>query len=164
MIKQSGFGYFASGLSLVTQKGIKRFVLIPLAVNFLLFSVAFYYLLSELALWRDTALSHLPDWLTWLEFIFWPLAVIVIIVGFSFIFSAAANWIAAPFNGLLAEKVEQHLTGHTPTGTLMDTMKDVPRMIGREWKKLTYYLPRMILFLILLFSLPVAGQILWVLF
>jgi CysZ protein len=78
------------------------------------------------------------------------------------------NWLAAPFNGLLAEKVEQHLTGkNLNTGSSIDMIKDLPRVLGREWTKLKYYLPRALLFLIL-FWVPVIGQtaapILWFLF
>ena len=45
-----------------------------------------------------------------------------------------------------------------------DLIKDIPRMLAREWTKLCYYLPRAIGFFILLWVLPVIGQILWVLF
>jgi hypothetical protein len=45
----------------------------------------------------------------------------------SFIFSSVANWTAAPFNGLLAEKVEQILTGEAMNDTgMLDVVKDVP--------------------------------------
>ena len=37
-------------------------------------------------------------------------------------------------------------------------------MLGREWTKLCYYLPRAIGFFILLWVLPVIGQVLWVMF
>lgn len=57
------------------------------------------------------------------------------------------NWLAAPFNGLLAEKVEQLLTGKPMnTGSGMDVVKDLPRILGREWIKLKYYLPRALVF------------------
>ena len=69
-----------------------------------------------------------------------------------------ANWIAAPFNGLLAEKVEQILTGEAMNDTgMLDVVKDVPRTFGREWTKLKYYLPKAIGCLIL-FLIPVVGQ------
>jgi len=76
-----------------------------------------------------------------------------------------ANWIAAPFNGLLAEKVEQHLTGQRMDDTgLTDVFKDIPRTVGRELSKLSYYLPRAMGFLLLFFILPIVGQVLWFLF
>jgi CysZ protein len=76
-----------------------------------------------------------------------------------------ANFIAAPFNALLSEKVEQHLTGQPlPDQGFAGFIKDVPRMLGREWTKFTYCFPRALLFLVLFFMLPVIGQLVWFLF
>ena len=87
------------------------------------------------------------------------------LIIFSFIFSTAANWLAAPFNGLLAEKIESLLLGRTAEDTSMSTVvKDIPRTLVREWKKLAYYIPRAIGFFILMLILPVVGQIIWFLF
>ena len=109
--------------------------------------------------------SLLPEWLSWLEWLMWPIAVLVILFSYSMLFTVITNFIAAPFNGLLSEKVELYLTGQKVNDDgLLDTMKDVPRMLGREWTKLCYYLPRAIGFFILLWILPVIGQVLWVLF
>jgi CysZ protein len=163
--------YFFQGFRLITTKGLKRFVFFPLAINLILFSAAFYYLFGEISssiLWMT---DLIPDWewLSWLKdglsYIIWPIAVITILLLFALIFGTLANWIAAPFNGLLAEKVEQHLTGQ-PMGDsgLLDAFKDVPRTLGRELAKLSYYLPRAIGFLLLFFILPLFGQILWFLF
>ncbi|MDF2177230.1 sulfate transporter CysZ [Aliiglaciecola sp. CAU 1673] len=165
----SGVGYFFKGFELIKTKGLRRFVFVPLAVNLLLFAVAFYFLLQEIdsaILWL---LDLIPNWLEWLKdwlaYFIWPLAVIIILVTFSFIFNSIANWIAAPFNGLLAEKVEQHLTGQPLNDEgLLAVIKDIPRTLGREWIKLVYYLPRAIGFLLIFFLLPVAGQLVWFLF
>lgn len=72
--------------------------------------------------------------------------------GLWLFFSTLANWIAAPFNGLLAEQLEARLTGATPPDTgILGIMKDVPRIMKREWQKLAWYLPRAIVLLILYF-------------
>jgi CysZ protein len=44
-------------------------------------------------------------------------AVISVLLVFGYFFSTIANWIAAPFNGLLAEQLEARLTGATPPDT-----------------------------------------------
>lgn len=73
-------------------------------------------------------------------------------VGLWLFFSTLANWIAAPFNGLLAEQLEARLTGATPPDTgILGIMKDVPRIMKREWQKLAWYLPRAIVLLVLYF-------------
>lgn len=164
-LAQSGAGYFFKGFELIREKGIKRFVFIPLAINVLLFSCAFYFMYIELEHYMAILTGWLPSWLTWLNVVIWPLAVITILIIFSFLFSTAANWLAAPFNGLLSEKVECILSGDSaPQGKAIDIVKDIPRTLAREWTKLTYYIPRAIGFFILLWILPVIGQILWFLF
>ncbi|QHJ09848.1 Sulfate transporter CysZ [Paraglaciecola mesophila] len=161
--------YFLQGFSLIQTKGLKRFVFIPLMVNLLLFGVAFYALFGQIDGAIVWLVDLIPDWLGWLKsalsYIIWPLAVISILLIFALIFGTLANWIAAPFNGLLAEKVEKHLTGQDLGDTgVLDVVKDIPRTLGREFAKLAYYIPRALGFLLLFFILPVFGQILWFLF
>ncbi len=113
-------------------------------------------------------MSYVPDWLQWLSYLLWPLAVISVLLVFGYFFSTIANWIAAPFNGLLAEQLEARLTGATPPDTgIFGIMKDVPRIMKREWQKFAWYLPRAIVLLILYF-IPGIGQtvapVLWFLF
>ncbi|MCW8834387.1 MAG: sulfate transporter CysZ [Colwellia sp.] len=164
-LAHSGAGYLFKGFELIRLKGIRRFVFIPLLINLLLFSGAFYFMFIELEHYMALLLDWLPDWLEWLSAVLWPLAVITILVIFSFIFSTAANWLAAPFNGLLSEKVENILVGQaTQNGGMLDIVKDIPRTLGRELTKLSYYLPRAIGFFIILWLLPVFGQIIWFLF
>ena len=163
--------YFFQGFSLIQTKGLKRFVFIPLMVNLLLFSISLYFLFGQIGDSIIWIVDLIPDWqwLTWLKeglsYIIWPIAVISILLVFALLFGTLANWIAAPFNGLLAEKVELHLTGQSLGDSgLIDIFKDIPRTLGREFSKFTYYIPRAIGFLLLFFILPVFGQILWFLF
>ncbi|NMP31360.1 sulfate transporter CysZ [Thalassotalea sp. M1531] len=165
MLAKSGAGYFLKGFDLINTKGLRRFVLIPLIINFIIFGVAFYFLFGQLNIFIEQLLSWLPEWLLWLEYIIWPFAIMTILIGFSFIFSALANWIAAPFNGLLSEKVEALLTNKPLSGgTLSDVVKDIPRTLSREWCKFRYYLPRAIGFFIIMWFIPVIGQLIWFLF
>lgn len=165
----SGAAYFFKGFDLIQVKGLRRFVFIPLTINFVIFSAFFAYLIMQISAMVTWINDWLPDWLQgWLDWLIWPLAVISVLVVFSFIFATFANWLAAPFNGLLAEKVEQYLTGKPlDTGGMLDLVKDIPRLFGREFRKLAYYLPRALLCLILLF-IPLLGQtvgsVVWFLF
>ena len=170
VIADSGMGYFFKGFELIQLKGIRRFVLIPLLINIFFFSVAFYFMFRELEHYMTILIGWLPNWLSWVSSVLWPLAVITILIIFSFIFSTAANWLAAPFNGLLSEKIEslllkeKMLESSPVDGGMIDIVKDIPRTLTRELQKLTYYLPRAIGFFILLWILPVIGQVLWFLF
>lgn len=160
----SGANYLLHGFRLIQQKGLRRFVIMPLLTNLVLFAGAFYYLFSQIGIWLNEFEAWLPSWLTWLTFILWPLAVITILILFSLLFTGIATFIAAPFNGLLAEKVEQKLSNkEVDDSTLMDMLKDTPRIFKREWHKLAYYLPRAAALLLILL-VPVVGPVLWFIF
>lgn len=156
--QRTGFGYFFYGLDLAFSSGIRRFVLMPLLANILLVGGALYFLFHHLGGWIDQWIGHLPDFLSWLSYLIWPLLVITILATFSYFFSTLANFIAAPFNGLLAEKVEEKLTGQKVNDDgILDVVKDVPRVLSREWRKLMYVLPKALgLFILLL--IPALGQ------
>ncbi|AIU66089.1 sulfate transporter CysZ [Vibrio coralliilyticus] len=163
--QRSGFGYFFYGLELAVKPGIRQFVLLPLLANVLLVGGALFYLFSHLDVWIEQLIGQLPGFLSWLSYILWPLLVLTILATFSYFFSTLANFVAAPFNGLLAEKVERHLTGKAVNDDgMLAVVKDTPRILAREWKKLLYVLPKAIgLFILLL--IPALGQtlgpILW---
>ncbi len=166
---KSGASYFFSGFDLIKTKGLKRFVLVPLAVNVVLFASAFYFLLDYIQLSVAYIIDLIPNWASMikdaLSYILWPIAIITVLLVFALIFGTLANFIAAPFNGLLSEKVERYLTGESMGDEgLLDALKDTPRMLAREFSKLGYFLPRAIGFLILFFILPIIGQIIWFLF
>lgn len=157
--------YLFQGLGLLTTKGLRRFVLIPLTINLLLFSLAFFYLLQYVEGWVDMIMTFVPDFLAFLSYVIWPLLILTTVLGLAFSFTMVANFIAAPFNALLSEKLEQHLTGTIlPDQGISSFIKDIPRMLQREWTKFAYCVPRAILFLVLFFILPVLGQVLWFLF
>ncbi|MBY8258972.1 sulfate transporter CysZ [Vibrio fluvialis] len=166
--QRSGLGYFFYGFDIAVSPGIRRFVLMPLLTNILLVGGALYYLFSHLDSWINDWMGQIPDWLSWLSYILWPLLVITILATFSYFFSTLANFIAAPFNGLLAEKVEEKLTGKKVNDDgVLTVVRDVPRIMAREWRKLVYVLPKAIgLFILLL--IPALGQtlgsILWFIF
>jgi CysZ protein len=160
-----GFQYFLAGFNLINTKGLKRFVLIPLLINVLLFGGSLFFIYDWLTQGFSYLNDLLPTWLSWLEWLLWPIAIFTILFSYTSIFSIITNFIAAPFNGLLSEKVELHLTGKAINDDkILDTIKDVPRIIAREGTKLVYYLPRAIGFFLLLWFLPIFGQVLWVLF
>lgn len=166
---RSGASYFFQGFTLIKTKGLKRFVLVPLVINILLFCTAFYFLLDYIQASVDYIINLIPDWLAWLKdgliFVLWPIAIVTVLLVFALIFGTLANWIAAPFNGLLSEKVERYLN-HSDMGKegLLDAFKDIPRTLGREFSKLGYFIPRALGFLLLFFFLPIFGQIIWFLF
>ncbi|NBI12821.1 sulfate transporter CysZ [[Haemophilus] felis] len=153
-----GLQYFIQGWYLISQKGLRRFVVMPILINILLLSATFFLLYTQTSYLIDKMMSYIPDWLSWLGGLLMALSILLILIFFYFIFVTLAGFIAAPFNALLAEKVEEMLTGEIAhSQSAMDFIRDIPRIILREWQKLKYSLPR--LFILFLFSfIPLLGQ------
>ncbi len=147
-----GFGYLFRGLALVRRPGLRRFVVVPLLVNVLLFGVGVGYLVHEFSLWMERLTGWLPDWLDWLTWMLWPLFALTVLVVVFYTFSILANLIAAPFNSVLAARAESLLRGEAPRGSDASLLSEALRTIGSELRKLGYLLlwaiPLLILFII----------------
>lgn len=162
-----GMSYLIDGFSLIAKPGLKRFVIIPLLINIILFMALFFVFRHYLNIFNAWFSGYLPSWLHWLEIVLWLLFLISFFLVFIYLFVTIANLISAPFNSFLAEKVELYLTGKIPQSrTLWENIKDIPRIIGRQLAILGYYIPRAVLLLILFF-IPVVQAVaafLWFLF
>jgi len=162
-----GFGYLMSGMHLLMQPGLRLFVLLPLLVNIIFFAVGLGLLISLVGGWMDSVVVWLPEWLSGITWILWLLFATLFSMGVFFGFNLLASFIAAPLNGLLAEKVQAHLTGQDLGETSLSSLiASLPRSLGRELTKLTYYLPRVVLLIIISFipGLNLIAPWLWILF
>ncbi|WP_375737426.1 sulfate transporter CysZ [Pseudomonas boanensis] len=164
----SGPQYLGEGLKLVLSPGLRLFVLLPLTVNLLLFMALIGFAMQEFSGWVDAFMPSLPDWLSFLQYLIWPLFVLLVLVLIFFTFTMLANVIAAPFNGFLAEKVEVVVRGQDnfPSFSWGELMAMIPRTVGRELRKLAYFLPRAAALLILSFipGLNLLAAPLWIIF
>ena len=164
----SGPQYLRHGLSLVLSPGLRLFVLLPLLVNLIVFAVLIVLAVQQFGQWVDYFMPSLPDWLAFLEYLLWPLFVALVLLIVFFTFTLLANLIAAPFNGFLAEKVEVVVRGEDPFPTFRwgELAAMVPRTLGRELRKLAYFLPRALALLILSLipGVNVLAAPLWLLF
>ena len=159
----SGPDYLLRGFKIIRQPGIRLFVAIPLLINIIIFGAFTTLTLDAMNGWINQVIEWLPSWLDFLRWILWPLAVILVLAIVMYIFSTVANIIAAPFNGLLAEKVEEMLTGEEVAGreTIAMAIVSFPKSIGRECQKLLYYLGFAILTLIASFVISPLAPLLW---
>jgi len=166
-----GLAYSLQGLAIITKPGIRRFVAIPLAINISLFSLGIYFLSTMFSQWMAALMPDFPSWLSWLEdlinWILWPLfaTLIFFIVFYSFTF--IANFVAAPFNSLLAQEFEAVLDNqsidNTPT---LPPWKTIKKSIGSETGKLAYLLKWSIIIMVISF-VPIinfAAAFLWLIF
>ncbi|MGC8117986.1 sulfate transporter CysZ [Metapseudomonas otitidis] len=164
----SGPQYLGEGLKLILRPGLRLFVLLPLTLNLLLFIAMIGFAMREFSGWVDAFMPSLPDWASFLEYLIWPLFVALVVLLVFFTFTMIANIIAAPFNGFLAEKVEVVVRGQDdfPPFSWAELVAMVPRTIGRELRKLGYFLPRAAGLLILSF-IPMVNLVstpLWFVF
>lgn len=165
----TGAKYFISGLKLVNKNGIRRYVLAPLFINILIFSLGLWFAIIQFDTFITWALSGLPRWLSWLEWIMWPLFAVTFYGLVFFAFSIIANIIASPFNGPLAAAVERQLT-HSFDIKSESLWQEIKDALVNEIIKLKYSLflmiPLAILSLISL-ALPLispAVAILWMVY
>jgi len=160
--------YISKGAKMLLEPGLKRYALVPLIINILIYTFAMvllFHYFGEFVHWID---SHLPHWLQWLNWLIWPLLVLASLVFVAYTFSIVVNIIGAPFNGFLAEKVEQMATGviQADASSPARMMKDIPRALFREWRKIKYFFPRALALLIVSFipGINIIAAVLWYLF
>jgi CysZ protein len=170
MIKNflAGMGYLFQGFSLIFKKGIRPFVVIPLLVNIVVFSLAIGMAKAQFDGIMETLLGWLPSWLSWVQWLLYPLFALLILVAIYYVFTIVANLIAAPFNSLLAEKVEKHLKG-LPMPEFKG-YKVMLNMVGKtilsESRKLLYMLKWLPLLIVISFIpvLNLLAPFAWALF
>jgi CysZ protein len=111
---------------------------------------------------REWLAQGLPGWLQWLAtgayWLAWLSFGLGGIITVFFTFSLVANLVGAPFNGFLAERVEQQLTGRKPDSgrSLWAEMAHLP---SQELRKLAYFVLLAIPALLLNFLLPIIWPI-----
>ncbi|MEM8562418.1 MAG: sulfate transporter CysZ [Pseudomonadota bacterium] len=160
-----GARYLGRGASMLKHPSLRLFVMIPLAINILIFGGLIYFGLGYLSSIIDQWLSKIPEWLEFIKWIIWPIVWLTIGLVTGYLFTAVALIIASPFNALLAEKAEELITGQQ-VGSLEGlgaAVMAVPRGMVREVSKLIYYVPMAIFVLILSFIpvINVVSPVLW---
>jgi CysZ protein len=161
----AGAGYFLRGVQLMRRRQLLPFVLIPLAVNIVIFSVLIWLSISTIGATLDSWIGSIPDWLSWLNWLIWPVVGITLALVTGYLFTAVAILIASPFNGLLAEKAEEIITGQPVQGpeSIVEAFMIFPRSLLRELAKFAYYLPLLLFVFILIWIPPVSAiaPLLW---
>ena len=130
--------YILKGWQLVWKPGLRRFVLAPLLVNLMVFGALGWWINAWAGSWLDS-LAMFSQWADWwivqaLQTVLHWLVSLVLFFTLAFLFTLVANLIGAPFNGLLAERVEAHLVGDVsqPAPSWLTMIKSLPRLMGSE--------------------------------
>ena len=151
----SGPHHLLLGYRMLLRPGLRRYVALPLAANIVLYSLAAWAVFSGL----DGALDRwLPATLDWLRWLLYPLVGLLLLVLGMFTFTLIANLLLAPFNGLLASRVERLLTGRDPAGSGRGAWAEMRRSTGQELRRLGYIAVR-VLAVFALGLIPVIGVV-----
>ena len=160
----SGIRYFFRGLGLISEPGIRGFVLFPVLINLLIFSAVTWFLLGLTDDFTTWVTGALGDWVESFLWLVWLVLGLLWLILYGYSFSIISNSIAAPFYGLLAERVQAKVTGKAPDEplNLRTFLAMVKRTMIREWQKLLYILPRLLGLLVVsipLSFIPVIGMV-----
>ncbi|MBQ8706679.1 MAG: sulfate transporter CysZ [Succinivibrionaceae bacterium] len=163
MLKNLGIYYLIYGIRMLRYGEIRKFLLIPLGINVLVFALATFFVIrwgGELKEYMD---FEMPYWLSFLQYLIIPLLLLIFMVISYYLFATVAGVLAAPFNGPLAAKADELIQKRTILEeSLTATVRDVPRIIAHTLRLLMYTLPRM-LFSLLFLLIPIVGYVLWLL-
>ena len=147
----------AEAFAWLIRPGIRRFILLPLAVNITLFAAGSYAAFH----YSDALVeSLLPGWLAWLHWLLYPLLAVALLILTYYSFSLMANLIAAPFNSLLAAAVEKAERGE-PAPADTPLWREIVASFAQELHKLLYFLALALPTLILALILPPLAPFLW---
>ena len=124
------------GIKLIIDPDLRQFVIVPVAANLIIFIILTYFFVQFLSGAHQSLLAFLPEWLSFLAHLLWVLIFLLFLLLYGYGFTLITNLIAAPFYGILSEKVESKLTGKALEGEPLNAM--IPRVIGREINKLCY--------------------------
>ena len=145
------------------RPSLYKFIILPLLVNILAFSLVLYL---GLGFFQELVMARIPQGDAWywlaLNYFVVAVAVLVVLVLVFFTFAAVGSLLASPFNDLLSERCEILLTGE-PDGqpfSLALFLADTGRTLVTEVKEISIFLIGMLL-LMLLHLVPVVGIMLY---
>lgn len=151
-------GFLFKGAKLLTNPQLRSFVLIPILINIVLYSIALvvgYHYVEELIAQQTSS------WLQWVNWLLLPLFFVLFFAVSFFSFTVLANLIASPFYGVLAARTQAIISGEAQV-----VEQPLLQVIKAEAKRMLYIIVRM-LPLLVLFVIPVvniAASFIWAIF
>jgi len=156
-------GYFFRGLGLLIKPELRGFLLMPVLINVVLYSIALVLAYHYMEILIEQAI---PGGLEWLRWLLWPLFFLCFFIAGFFTFTLLANIIAAPFYGILAAKTWSYL--NTRSGRASGHCEEPPlgKVMAAEFKRMGYFVTRALPLLLLSFIplLNVVSPFAWALF
>jgi CysZ protein len=151
------------GLRLLASPDFRRFVWIPLAINLVLYGLAFAVGVHYFEVFMDRLL---PAWLEFLRWLLWPIFGLSFLLIIYFSFTILANLIGSPFYGRLAEKLIVSSRGRHLPESREPWAKVLAAGMWGEVKRWGYFVTRAVplLVLFLIPGLNLLAPFLWLAF
>jgi CysZ protein len=151
--------YLFKGMALLGSIPLRHFILTPILINIVLYSVALtlgYYYIDSLIN------AFIPSWLHWLQWLLWPLFFVSFFIVGLFSFTVLANLVAAPFYGKLAANTLKLINPEAKA--VID--QPITQVIWAESKRIVYILRLAIPLLVFSFipGINLIAPLLWALF
>ncbi|MFT5665530.1 MAG: CysZ protein [Gammaproteobacteria bacterium] len=161
----SGAAILARAIQVIKRPDVRLYAIVPLLINIVLFGGLIWFGYAQLSHSVDWLMSFVPGFLDLLRWIIWAFITGLTTIVVFFTFTPIANIVAAPFNALLAERIEAVLTGKPLESTASFTEIAISS-IRSQFGKLIYIL-LWSLGLLLISFIPVINFIspfLWIIF
>jgi len=160
-----GIQALARATRLLNQPGVRIYVVIPFCINLLLFGALIWYGYSRFQPLVEWMMSFVPGFLDFLQWLIWLFFGVLAALTVFFCFTPVANIVAAPFNALMAEKIEIHLTGRAPSSAVSFANMALGAIRSQLGKLVYILLWALGLFLISLIPLiNLIAPVLWLVF
>jgi len=155
----------ARGVQLIRKPEIRAYVIMPLLVNILLFGGLIWFGYSQFSPLVEWMVGLVPDFLDFLRWIIWIVITSMTAIIVFFTFTPIANIVAAPFNALMSEKIEELLTGQD-INSGMSFMAVAISSVSSQLRKLIYILlwSAALLLVSLIPVINFISPVLWVVF
>ena len=157
-----GWRCLTDGFGLVRGAGARLWIALPAGVSLLIVGTGIGFIISQsgrVAIWLA---DLLPAWLDFLGALLAGLLNVVAIVIGLWLFGFVAMILSSPLHGVLSARFDAHLGARAELAELR-IGQALASALRREWRKLRYQLPRMLLVVALSFVplvnvlAPVAG-------
>lgn len=151
--------YLLLGFRLITRRGLRRFFLAPLFINVVVFAGLIWLAANQFGILVDWLLPSGDAWWAALaRGILWVFFALAAGLLMFFLFTVVANLIGSPFNGVLAERVEQHLGSAAQADSTVTWVSSIAGPVINELRKLAYFLV-VVLFPLGLTLIPMANVV-----
>jgi CysZ protein len=147
----TGLSALLSGFGLLFHPRLRAWVFLPILINLVVFALLAWLSVEWLTTQIQAVVNLLPGWLSFLSWLMWALATLMMVLIFGVTFTTLTLLVGAPFYVVLTQRamavVSDEPLPETQSGAAGLTL-EVAKAMLRELRKILRILPRLVLALI----------------